>query len=113
MIRRFLNHDESMSDDIRPFAFMFLNDIVGVVLRKRGTNDDFICFEVISEDDAYWFPYTGNGSSSYWLDNYIAVLQSAKDWCDKKAIEDQWGYTFKEGTQERRSDDPFWRRTHG
>ena len=50
-----LSRDESMSDDVQPFARMFLVDSIGIVLRSsRWTNDDHVLFEVISEDDGYW-----------------------------------------------------------
>lgn len=85
-VRMHLAHGERMSEEIKPFERMFLGNGVGVVIRKRGPNDPHICFEIISEDDEYWFPYTGNGSSSYWFDDYIRVLAEAKKWCETKAM---------------------------
>ena len=38
-VRTCLSEDESMSDSIRPFTHMFLCDVVGVVLRPRGSGD--------------------------------------------------------------------------
>ena len=109
-VRMRLGHDESMSEEIRPFARMFLGSVCGVVLRKRGP-DDHICFEIISEDDEYWFPYSA-GSSSYWLPDYRRVLRAAEAWCRMKALPDmyqhhpdgpkvQYGWKFLPGTEQR------------
>jgi hypothetical protein len=84
-------------------------NIVGVVLRPRGKNDPHICFELISEDDECWFPYSGSGSSSFWFDCYTAVLAAARTWCEKEALPDmvgehdnnmkrQYGWKFKKET---------------
>jgi hypothetical protein len=75
---------ESLSVEIKPFRKIFLGRIAGVVLRERrgGKNDNHIIFEMINEDDGYWFP--GDPiASSYWFDDYIAVLSAAKKWCEK------------------------------
>ena len=92
-VRTQLDPDETMAEEIRPFEKMFLCGVVGVLLRKRGPNDPHICFEIISEDDENWFPYSGGGSSSYWFDCYIAALTAAKKWCEEEALPHVGQYT--------------------
>lgn len=100
-IRNELCEDESLSVAFKPFKKMFLGGVSGVLLRPRGVSDPHICFEIISEDDGFWFPYTGNGASSSWFDDTIAVLAAAKAWCEQNAIPDvhegrQYGWIFME-----------------
>lgn len=85
-IRMHLDKEETMAIEIKPFERMFLNQVVGVVLRKRGPQDDHICFEVISEDDGHWYPCFSGGTSSFWFDAYLEVLSAAKKWCEAKAV---------------------------
>jgi hypothetical protein len=101
-IRMRLNPDESMSSEIKPFVRMFLCECEGVILRRRAPGDNHVIFEYISEDDEYWFPYTGSGASSFWIDAALEVLHAAKDWCEKKCDKDPegFGWRFKEGVQE-------------
>jgi hypothetical protein len=98
-IRTQLGEDESIDEDIKPYKQMFLGEISGVLLRPRGHGDPHICFEIISEDDGYWFTY-GGGSSSYWLEDYMEVLKAARGWCESNAKPDmhegnQCGWKFR------------------
>jgi hypothetical protein len=81
-IRTKLDENETMSEDIRPFEKMFLGNIVGVLLHKRGQNDPHVCFQIIHEDDGYWFLST-NYMSAAWLEDWLNVLQAVKEWCTK------------------------------
>jgi len=100
MIREKLSMYETLSPDIKPFEKIFLGGIAGVVLRKRGKNDSYVCFSIITEDDGHWFPCTNNGSSSFWFDDYINVLQYAMRWCKNNCVPHiirgiQYGWSFK------------------
>lgn len=114
-VRCLLKEGETLSAKISPFAKIFLCEVVGVVLRKRGSIDSHVSFEIISEDDGNWFPYTSAGASSYWLSYYMAVLLAAKQWCDKECRpadsnpDGSYGWVFKKGVKEFDSDDPVWR----
>jgi hypothetical protein len=88
------------TDAIKPFDVMFLGNVVGVVLRKRGVNDRHICFEIIMEDDGNWFPYSGDDSSSVWFDDYLRVLSEAKAWCERKTVVDSGGFGWRFKTEQ-------------
>jgi len=102
MIRTKLNSDETLSPEIKPFEQMFLGHVAGVVLRPRRSNDNHVSFEIIAEDDLHWFPAkSGSGiASSYWLEEYITVLDAAKTWCEENCDPDiyhgrQYGWKFR------------------
>ncbi len=102
-VRMRLDHDEFMSLEIRPFVRMFLCGVHGVLLRRRGPGDDHVVFEVICEDDEYWFPGSAGGSS-YWLPHLMGALVEARRWCGRKCLPDPEGsgYMFKPGTVEQK-----------
>lgn len=98
MIRTKLDSEESMSPDIKPFNQMFLGHVAGVVLRPRGYRgesvvDKHVIFEIICEDDLHWFPAkSGSGvASSHWLEDYLSVLEAAKNWCKDNCEPDMYG----------------------
>lgn len=84
-MRTQINEYEKLDDNIQPFQQMFLSDPLGVVLRKRDTNDQHICFEIISSDDGFWMPGHGEMSTA-WLNEFIALLTAARNWCEENAL---------------------------
>jgi hypothetical protein len=55
--------------------------VVGIKLEKRGDNDNHICIRFLGEDDEHWWE-TDVSFSSYWIDEYIKMLQAAKAVCE-------------------------------
>lgn len=99
-VRQQFDPDESRSSDLPAYEQVFLCEIVGIGFRKRGVNDDHICFELMGEDDGRWFPFGSGGSSSFWFSAYSAVLEAAEEWCRIHAIPDmhagaQFGWKLK------------------
>jgi len=97
--RRELDSEESISDEIKPYREIFLGNIMGVVLRNRKKDDPHVVFQIISEDDEYWFLST-NSSSSHWLEDYRQVLAEVDRWCNENCEPDmykeiQCGWKFK------------------
>ena len=84
-MRTELNTHEQLDDGIKPFNQMFIADLLGVVLRKIGIDDQHICFEIISSDDGFWMPGCGEMSTA-WLNEFIAVLTAARNWCEENAL---------------------------
>lgn len=101
IVRNALSAAETLSHDIKPFEQIFLCGVTGIALRARGRIDRHICFEIISEDDGHWFPASGEGTSSYWIDAFIATLTAAREWCEQNALPDvnedgiQYGWKFQ------------------
>ena len=98
LIRDHLNNDECIVDEEGEqliYVKLFLGSQAGVALTKRCQNDNHICFTILGEDDNSWFPI-GDSTSSFWLPEYIEVLQYVREWLLEHADKDeQWGYKFK------------------
>jgi len=86
----FVNNEGDLADD---YIKIFVGNQAGIALTKRAVNDPHVCFMMLGEDDNAWFPMTGT-SSSFWLPEYIEVLQYAQDWLDKNAEKKKWGWNF-------------------
>lgn len=105
-VRGTLDVFESMSDKIKPYEKAFFGGITGILLRKRGSNDPHIIFEIIYEDDGYWFAAReshNNSTSSSWFSDYLLVLTEAIKWCEKNCDPDiveesgiQYGWKFRD-----------------
>lgn len=69
----------------------------GVKFKRRGLDDPHIIIQLLSEDDESWSE-TGTGFSSFWIDDIISVLQSAKTIMQEQAEKDpsNFGYRFKD-----------------
>ena len=92
MIREALNTDECIDPECN-FEKIFLGDQFGVILTKRGVNDNHICFNIISEDDENWS--ISDNSSSFWLPDCLEVLHYVEKWLEENAEKGEWGYSFK------------------
>lgn len=66
----------------------------GVEIVPRGRDDDHACIQILSEDDDNWFE-SGSSFSSFWLDDLIKVLQSAKTELQTNYEKEEFGYKFK------------------
>lgn len=67
----------------------------GVRFVSRGPNDDHILIQLLGEDDENWFK-RGDAISSFWIDDLISTLQTAKSVLEQQAVvdEDGFGYRF-------------------
>ena len=84
---------EHLSGNVKSYEKMFINGIVGIVLKKRGVDDSHIVFHLIVLDDRkYWRNHTRGNYSSYWLGSLSAVLRAATTWCKKQGITSCGGY---------------------
>lgn len=97
MIRRKLNSDERI-DNPGSYRELFLGACFGVGLRPRGWDDNHVCFDILTEDDEYWF-VNRSGGSSHWMPELLEAMQAAIDWCKANALADidndiQYGYIF-------------------
>ena len=91
--------NETLPVDI-PDEYLILGECSGVALLPRGSEDDHICFIILSEDDGHWFQ-SHSGWSSYWLEDVRKQMERAEAWCKVNAEPDihrnggQYGYKFK------------------
>ena len=67
----------------------------GVRFKRRGHDDPHICIQIIGEDDEHWFDI-GNSFSSFWIQDLIDQLETAKALLDARYKKDPsgFGYTF-------------------
>lgn len=98
VVRRKFDRGETVDGEITGYREVFLASIVGVVLSPRGDNDPHISFDIICEDDEYWFPISrsGGGYSTFWITAYEAAFHAAHAWCKGHALRDPsgCGYVF-------------------
>lgn len=68
----------------------------GVDFEPRGSNDPHVCVRILTEDDEHWSA-SNVSFSSYWLDDFIAVLQAAKAALGATTFEPdgRFGYRWK------------------
>ncbi len=82
-------------DKVIDYEKIFLGKCHGVILTKRGGDDDpHVCVQIITEDDETWF-ISDSDFSSFWLPEFMSILQEAQDWMDKHCDKDEWGWKFK------------------
>lgn len=69
----------------------------GVLFVRRGKDDSHVCIQPITEDDGNWF-VTSNSFSSYWLPDYISLMEEARDWLERhcEQYSDGYGWRFRE-----------------
>ncbi len=67
---------------------------MGVRFLKRGIKDEHVIVKILSEDDEYWSE-TDVSMSSYWIDDLISALQSAKDVLNREAKPDPSGFGWQ------------------
>lgn len=69
----------------------------GVLFCRRGPDDPHVMIQLLVEDDGNWFT-SDSGFSSYWLPEYIELMQEALKWleanCDKDP--DGYGWVFRD-----------------
>lgn len=89
-------------EDIKDIVKVFKGNLKGIVLSKRGgDNDSHIKINIITEDDENWFTSSNeNGFSSYWLNDLQEQLELSKKWMIENCIPDihdgiQYGYKLK------------------
>jgi hypothetical protein len=69
----------------------------GVRLIKRSTDDSHISFQLMTEDDENWIIDESSRTSSYWIDELIAVLTQARAFMQTQVPEENgFGFKFKE-----------------
>jgi len=98
-VRRKLSKEEYLDVEIKPYREMFLSGVFGILLRNRGKDDKHVCFEILGEDDGYWFSTNGTASSA-WFENLEGVVAEARKWCEENCEPDihndiQYGWKFK------------------
>lgn len=70
----------------------------GVLLRKRGVDDNHVILTHLVEDDELWHcGTTSSGFSSYWLDDHMMVMARADQWIKENCDKDPsgFGYVFR------------------
>lgn len=72
-------------EDISNIIKVFKGSCKGVVLSKRGNNDNHIIISIITEDDGNWF-VGDNHFSNYWLIDLEIQLKLAKEWIYENCI---------------------------
>jgi len=75
----------------------FKGNQFGVRFESRSDNDNRVCIQLLGEDDEHWFEI-GNTFSSFWLDDLISVLQTARAHLNDEQHfhrPDRWGWAFK------------------
>lgn len=70
-----------------------LGDCIGVRAEERGKGDRHAVISVMVEDDDNW--HDAMSVSSYWLDEFIDVLQQMRRKLKAKCVKSKWGYEFK------------------
>lgn len=79
---------DSFTEDIRNIVKVFKGSCKGVVLSKRGNNDNHIIITIITEDDENWF-ISNRGFSNYWLHDLEIQLKLATNWLLENCILDR------------------------
>lgn len=75
-------------------VMFFKGSCAGVVLHKRGKNDNHICFQPLVEDDENWF-LSKNGYSTCWFDDLMKQMEHARAWLQQYAERGDWGFSVK------------------
>ena len=76
----------------------FKGECIGIRLVQRGDKDRHICFQLLIEDDGYWYEMSEHSQpSSYWISDLQNVLKKANAWIKKNCDKDEcgYGYNFK------------------
>lgn len=74
----------------------FYGSCHGVRLFTRGPNDPHVMFQIITEDDGYWFESRSGQSSSFWLPEVISLLNHSKRWMENNCSGDgEFGWKVK------------------
>jgi hypothetical protein len=105
--RDHLSSEECIIDDEQEeliYDKLFLGCQAGIALAQRGINDQHICFIILGEDDDCWFPI-GGSTSSFWLPEYIELLQHVHEWLKKNAYEGKWGWSFEKTLESRKQEE--------
>ena len=81
------------------FDRTFKGGCIGVALSERGKDDPHVMINVLVGDDTNWF--TKACVSSFWLDEMIEMLETAREHLKKhqEPDPDGYGYQFKKGKQ--------------
>lgn len=77
----------------------FKGNCKGIRLTRRGENDPHIMVSILTEDDENWFVDKNNKFSSYWIDDLIKQLNTAKSFIESQEPDiyekTQYGFKFK------------------
>jgi len=105
-IRTEFNEDDSIDSaslqTIMDAKKVFLGNIHGYALTKRGQNDNHVLVTLLSYDNDHW--RVKNGMVVYstsWIQEEIALLQAIETWCEQNCEPDtvydgkQYGWEFK------------------
>ena len=85
--------DHRMIEDI-DYVMAIKDNCHGVLLARRGVDDNHVVIIPITEDDDNWFT-SSLGFSSYWLPRYIDVMNRAMKWINENCDKDESGYGWK------------------
>lgn len=94
-VRYELDDDERMEESKTPVVKLFLGDVCGVRLVLSGvkSNEKHICFQILGEDDGYWFVRGDDHCiSSYWIKDMHEVINAAYSWCVSECERDSDSY---------------------
>lgn len=68
-------------------------ECVGVDFIPRGKKDNHVCLDIYIEDDETWFKKMT--LSSYWIDDFIKVLQQTKEKLQSDFDKDPSGFGYR------------------
>ena len=72
-------------EEIRHIIHVIKGTYIGIVLSKRGREDNHLCFQLIVRNNESWF-ISKHSFSTFWLPDFIMVTTEAKEWLEKNAI---------------------------
>jgi len=83
---------------------VFLGEVYGIGLARRGPNDHHVCFYILAGDDGLWRRKSGSSSSSSWFSDLVQVIGRAEQWCKEFCDPDinddrQYGWKFREAAK--------------
>jgi len=89
-----LQHDYTGIREVAKYEHVIVRKCLGVLITRRGENDPHVVLQPIIEDDKTWHTPSG-GFSSFWLPEYIDVLNEARTWIQMNCDSDPSGYGWK------------------
>lgn len=79
------------------------NRICGIVLEKRGKEDNHVIFTLISSDDGFWYRNGNHTYSNCWLEDFNKLIEYVKNYMkiSDNFETSKFGYNFKENKNEK------------
>ena len=78
--------------EITEYQKVILGKCHGAMLRRRGQDDPHVMIDVLVEDDETWHTPPSGGFSSFWMRDYIDVMQETLAWINEHCDKDPSGY---------------------